>query len=87
MLPQTPDSQVPWRQKVNDADGNVVRIGNPVVIPELLNSEAGIQPFGNKKAIYRKHNLRMIQEICVGPDWTPKQIEERNERLAAFGTT
>ena len=38
----------------------------------------------NKRAIYIKHNLRMVQEVCEESDWTLSQIEAREVRIAAW---
>ena len=68
IFPQSPGSG--WREKTSgrsfDAESisnNVDRIGNLLLLPQPLNSEAKSSPFKAKKLIYQRHHLRMIDEI------------------------
>ena len=53
---------------------HVDRIGNLLLLPIVLNQEAKRKPFSDKKAVYAKHNLRMINEVCQEAAWTLDQI-------------
>src|SRR5437763_5382 len=63
IFPQNPYSEQAWRSKMRDSAGNeqplepnVGRIGNLLLLPGALNSEAKIAPFGTKKGIYQRHS-------------------------------
>jgi hypothetical protein len=68
-------------------DANVGRIGNLILLPIKMNQEAQNDSFADKKPIYEKHNLRMIQEVCKENDWTLAQIEEREKRIVSWAKT
>lgn len=68
-------------------EANVGRIGNLLLLPTPLNSEAINRRFEEKKEIYQKHNLRMVQEVCAKADWTLAQIEERERKIADWALT
>jgi hypothetical protein len=91
IFPQTPGSG--WRDKTGDKpfnpesiSGNVNRIGNLLLLPQPLNAEAKASPFKDKRPIYRKHHLRMIDEICALDDWTFDSIDRRELGLAEWAT-
>lgn len=90
IFPQAPTGSV-WRDKMRSAVGpkqpiepNVDRIGNLILLPIKLNQEAKNSPFVTKKTTYRKHNLRMIQQVCDESDWTLSTIEAREARIVAW---
>jgi hypothetical protein len=70
-----------------DADGNVNRIGNLVLLPFALNAEASRRGFSEKKKIYDRHNLRQIHEITRLKDWDLAQIEKRERRIMKWSRT
>ncbi|MGA9071731.1 MAG: HNH endonuclease family protein, partial [Terracidiphilus sp.] len=89
IFPQTPGTgwkgktgKSPFSQKAIDA--NVHRLGNLLLLPQPLNSEAQARPFTEKKALYEKHNLRMIDKVCAVKDWTFDSIDDREEKLASW---
>lgn len=91
LFPQNPDSSGPWSGKMRRPDGtieavenHVGRIGNLVLLPSALNSEAKARAFDNKKNIYEKHNLRMFREICDKPYWTLSEINDRDAKIASW---
>ncbi|WP_404296958.1 DUF262 domain-containing protein [Halomonas sp.] len=85
VMPQNPEPGGAWDGKT-DPDGRyeliVNGIGNLILLPQAINSEAKIQGFIAKKGVYRKsEGLRMVQEILVCDDWSQKEIEEREKKL------
>jgi hypothetical protein len=94
VFPTSPDSEPAWQHKMRTSDGqdqplhpNVGRIGNLLLLPLPLNQQAQNLPFNKKKAIYAKHNLRMVQEVNQESDWTLSQIEQRESRIAEWAKT
>ena len=65
---------------------NVGRIGNLILLPTVLNSEAQRDPFVEKKKLYERHNLRMVKEIIASNDWGLGQIIEREKLIADWAT-
>jgi hypothetical protein len=91
VFPQTPGKG--WRGKTGDKpfspasiNANVHRIGNLLLLPQPLNSEAQALPFAEKKVLYEQHHLRMVDEICALDDWTFDSIDERELLLASWAT-
>lgn len=89
IFPQNAGSEPQWSNKMCGADGvnrpiehNVGRIGNLLLLPGPLNSQAKARAFEEKKKVYRKHNLRMIAEVCDEVNWTLASIEQREKRIA-----
>ncbi len=66
---------------------NVGRIGNLILLPLGVNQEAKTRPFAEKKALYTRHNLRMVQEVCAKNDWTLAEIDEREEKIIRWAKT
>lgn len=66
---------------------HVGRIGNLLLLPILLNQQAKTKPFVDKKAIYEKHSLRMIKEVCKQAEWTLDQIDSREAEIVAWAKT
>jgi hypothetical protein len=94
IFPQNPSSEAYWRGKMRDPQGveqapedNVGRIGNLLLVPTPLNSEAKNFSFDKKKKIYQRHHLRMIEEVCQETDWSLRQIEEREEKILGWART
>lgn len=78
-----------WYDKLSDSEGRskwsfVGMIGNLLLLPIPLNQEAQASGFAEKKAIYAKHNLRMVREVCRATDWTTSEIEARQERIVKW---
>ena len=91
IFPQNPRWEDGWSGKMRRAGGddepipeNVGRIGNLVLLPTVLNSEARSSGFDTKKKIYLKHSLRMIKEIGDQQDWTLAEIDQRDAQLVAW---
>jgi hypothetical protein len=94
IFPQSPGREKGWTGKMRRGRGkekpiglHVGRTGNLLLLPIVLNQESKIRPFEEKKQIYAKHNLRMIQEVCEKADWTLKQIEEREAKIVEWAKT
>jgi hypothetical protein len=66
---------------------HVGRIGNLLLLPLALNQEAKIRPFVEKNELYKRHNLRMIQEVLTETDWTLEQIDAREARIVEWAKT
>lgn len=88
IFPQPPGAVAAWRGKMRIAGGpeqsiqaHVGRIGNLVLLPIALNQDAQARPFDEKKAIYQRHNLRMLAEVCAESDWTLANIEAREAHI------
>jgi hypothetical protein len=91
IFPQNPSVGSDWNTKMHDSTGvpqplnpNVGRIGNLLLLPKKLNSEAQAYPFPKKKEIYIRHHLRMVDEVCKIEDWTLKEIQEREDRICTW---
>jgi hypothetical protein len=89
IFPQTPGKE--WKGKAGDKrlthetiNSNVHQIGNLLLLPQPLNSEAQARPFGEKRVLYEQHHLRMIDEVCAFDDWTFDSIDERELLLAKW---
>jgi len=75
--------QVPGKSE-EPIQNNVGRIGNLILLPTVLNSEAKARPFIEKKVLYERHQLRMISEITAKADWTLEQIQEREGVITSW---
>ena len=89
IFPQTRSSG--WRGKTGTLpfsqeaiNAHVNRIGNLLLLPQPLNSQAQARPFAEKTKLYEQHHLRMIDEVCAAGDWTFDSIDEREETLASW---
>lgn len=61
------------------------RIGNLILLPPGINSEAAQKSFKDKKDIYRKNFLRMMNDVLDYERWGPDQIIERDKILLDWG--
>jgi hypothetical protein len=59
-------------------------IGNLCLLSKSLNSQAYNHPFDFKKTIYRKANMKSLENVIACNVWNKEAIEERTERLIAF---
>jgi len=94
IFPQNPWNVAAWQGKMcrkgqpdEEISQHVGRMGNLLLLPILLNQQAKTKPFAEKKAIYEKHNLRMIKDVCKETDWTLDQIEAREAAIVAWAMT
>jgi hypothetical protein len=89
IFPQTPGTG--WSGKMclpnqpeEPIQNHIGRIGNLILLPTVLNSEAKAKPFVEKKALYSRHNLRMVAEVSQKDDWGLLEILEREATIAAW---
>jgi Protein of unknown function DUF262/Protein of unknown function (DUF1524) len=78
-----------WADEIYSGKGrtqwsHIGLIGNLLLLPIQLNQQAQNFPFEQKKKIYEKHNLRMVQEVCRETNWTGVEIEARQARILAW---
>jgi uncharacterized protein with ParB-like and HNH nuclease domain len=61
---------------------HVNRLGNLMLLPPKVNSQASNKSFKDKKMIYRNNNnLKLMNEIIQKNDWNLKALEKREEKL------
>jgi hypothetical protein len=92
--PQNPGPRDGWAGKLIDAEGverpvgeHVGRIGNLILLPAPLNSEAKTHAFEEKKKIYGRHNLRMVHEVVQEVDWSLATISNRETAIVNWART
>lgn len=83
IFPQQPDAS--WAGKIGKGRdttiNNVNRLGNLLLLPPGENSKARNKSFKDKKKIYKKFPLRIIQEVEKIGDWDRAAIESREKEL------
>ncbi|MCE9554577.1 MAG: DUF262 domain-containing HNH endonuclease family protein [Planctomycetes bacterium] len=91
IFPQNPEPGGAWdgkmrrgTKKPEPIEKHVHRIGNLLLLPEELNEEARRQGFRQKKEVYQRHNLRMVQEVLRASDWSLDDIEAREARIVKW---
>lgn len=88
IFPQTPSPIGPWKEilKKNPKIKNSVHsLGNLLLLPGRLNSEAGNRGFKEKKEVYKKaESLRMVKEILSLRVWNSAKIKKRERDIIAF---
>jgi hypothetical protein len=69
-------------------DQHVHRIGNLLLLPQSLNSEARRKGFLEKKLAYAKsEGLRIVKEVMQKADWRQTEIEEREAAIIVWAKT
>jgi hypothetical protein len=85
IMPQNPEPGGAWDGKIrkdSDYEKVVNRLGNLILLPQQLNSEAKRQGFIAKKNVYKKsEGLRMVQEVLSNNEWSQSEIENREEKI------
>jgi Protein of unknown function DUF262/Protein of unknown function (DUF1524) len=83
IYPQSPSKN--WVGKMgrgrNQLENNVNRIGNLILLPPHVNSQAGQKTFIEKKKIYKSNFLRMHDEVIKCRDWDKVHINNREKVL------
>ncbi|GAF69651.1 unnamed protein product, partial [marine sediment metagenome] len=83
ICPQTPGPE--WQGKLGEPkefEKHVNRLGNLMILPPGVNSQARNKPFKGKKKIYRKNRqLKLMDEVIAKRDWNRKAIADRERRL------
>lgn len=67
-----------------DRRNYVNRLGNHALLKSSHNSGIGNEPFSVKKPILQASSLELTKEIGTKADWTPAEIEARQDRLATI---
>jgi hypothetical protein len=60
----------------------VKRLGNLTLLATRLNSKAANADFAEKKMHFGKSAIKMTKDLCDFSEWTAKEIEARQEKLA-----
>lgn len=60
----------------------VKRLGNLTLLARRLNSKAANADFAEKKKHFAKSAIKITQHLCDIPEWTERQIEARQDKLA-----
>ena len=65
-----------WREQFGDLlEQNIYRLGNLGLLTAKANRDASTLSFDEKKAIYRKSNLKLLDKLCAYPDWNPRHSQ------------
>jgi hypothetical protein len=91
IYPQNPEAGGPWEGKLNAGetpDQHVHRIGNLLLLPKALNSEATRKGFAEKKVVFAKsEGLRIVKEVTEKADWRQAEIDEREKGILEWAKT
>ncbi len=83
VLPQSPDPAA-WKLDPEIAEASYRRIGNLVLLQAKNNAKIGNASFADKKETLKASAFKLTAEIAKQAAWTPKEIGERQARLAAL---
>lgn len=85
ILPQSPDTDSAWAELLRasgvEAERVCHRLGNLVLLPKPLNSQASNSDFSIKRETYRQTGLAITDEIASHATWGLEQIEARETEL------
>lgn len=85
ILPQAPKVGSSWAELLNEAGLEAKdvchRLGNLVLLPKPLNSQASNSDFSVKRETYRQTGLAITDEIASYEIWGLEQIEARENEL------
>ena len=88
ILPRNPDSS--WKKNLSDnpsfSEEYTYRLGNLCLLTQA-NRKIGNASFDEKCKTYSKSDLLLTNELCKESSWTPRQVEERQRRLAKLAVT
>lgn len=68
-----------WDEETWERDLN--RLGNLVPLDKVLNIRASNEYFKWKKNEYRKSLIADVQDLCKISDWTPAELDKRDEEM------
>ena len=72
-----------WREQFGDLlEQNIYRLGNLGLLTAKANRDASTLSFDEKKAIYRKSNLKLLDKLCAYPDWNPDTLNDYQSYMA-----
>ncbi len=60
------------------------RLGNHCLLKKSENTQIGNKPWSKKKAILERSSLRLTKLAGRKRDWTKKEIEDRQAKLASY---
>jgi hypothetical protein len=84
VLPKRADPAV-WSGFTDDQRKDFVdRLGNHVLMSKTPNDRLGNKDFQAKKRVMAKAKLRLTKDVASKAAWGPKQIDDRQKRLAAM---
>lgn len=81
ILPQSPDPTY-WTIDPEQAEAHCNRLGNLVLLTADENNRLGNGSFEAKRAVFKTALLTLTSEVAKFSTWGPKQIDERQTRLA-----
>lgn len=88
IFPQSQPIKSDWEEKAKgkkDIDVFIHSLGNYLLLPPGLNSEAGNRDFKTKKGVYKKaEGLRIVSAILKNRVWNFRKIKEREKLIADF---
>lgn len=88
ILPQNPEAGSSWAKLLKKAKVEAYplchRLGNLVLLPKPLNSQASNDDFAIKRGVYRTTGLAITDEIAAYQDWTLADIDQREQDLIAW---
>ena len=88
ILPQNPEAGSSWAKQLKKAKVEACplchRLGNLVLLPKPLNSQASNDDFAIKREVYRTTGLAITDEIAAYQDWTLADIDQREQDLIAW---
>jgi Protein of unknown function DUF262/Protein of unknown function (DUF1524) len=62
----------------------VHRLGNLMLLPPGVNSAAGNKSFAEKKSIYKKNFIRMMDDVLAEDDWNKDAMVHREDKMLAW---
>jgi hypothetical protein len=84
VLPKNPEP-ADWPQfTAEEAQALTYALGNQALLRKSHNRQIGNKPFAEKQHILAASDLELTKEIGGEANWTPEEIRQRQERMAAL---
>ena len=82
ILPKKPNNN--WLEKFsrNDPSQYIYRLGNMTLLDSSVNSKLGNRSFQEKSEAFAHSKLEITKEVADYSVWSPKQIEQRQEKMS-----
>ena len=78
-----PKDDTYWSEQFgNSMQQNIERLGNLTLLEKKKNEKIGNSSFQEKKAIFQKSSLKILQKICEYEAWNPENISDYQHWLA-----
>ena len=77
-----PQDASQWNVSEEVHDSYLWRLGNLALLSGKFNKKISNLPFEKKKAVYAESKIEPNKELVKYDEWTPKEIEERQEKFA-----